>query len=80
MGFGEKVVFDCNSAGVALACSLMKVPFLSIKVVERYLDKPNNIDTYLQSLNQYTAIGKALVTCIGDIGHNEVVTEERRPY
>lgn len=80
MGFGEKVVFDCNSAGVALACNLMKVPFLSIKVVERYLDKPNNIDTYLQSLNQYTAIGKALVTCIGDIGHNEVVTEERRPY
>ena len=80
MGFANNVVFDCNSAGVALACNLLKVPFLSIKVVERYLDKPNNIETYLQSLNQYTAIGKALVTCIGDIGHNEVVTEERRPY
>ena len=80
MGFGEKVVFDCNSAGVALACNLLKVPFISIKVVERYLDKPNNIDTYLQSLNQYVSVGKALVTCIGDIGHNEVITEEGGKY
>ena len=80
MGFGDKVVFDCNSAGVALACNLTKVPFLSIKVIERYLDKPNNIDTYLGSLNQYTNIGKALVTCIGDIGHNEVITGEGGSY
>ena len=80
MGFSEKVVFDCNSAGVALACTLLKVPYVSIKVVERYLDNPNNIETYLQSLNQYTSIGKALVTCIGDIGHNEVITEERGKF
>ena len=77
MGFGEKVVFDCNSAGVALACQLLKVPFLSIKVVERYLDAPNDIETYIKSINQYINVGKALVTCIGDIGHNEVITEER---
>ena len=80
MGFGEKVVFDCNSAGVALACQLLKVPFLSIKVVERYLDAPNDIETYIKSINQYINIGKALVTCIGDIGNTEVITEERGRY
>ena len=80
MGFGEKVVFDCNSAGVAIACQLLKVPFISIKVVERYLDAPNDIETYIKSINQYINIGKALVTCIGDIGHNEVITEERGRY
>ncbi len=80
MGFGEKVVFDCNSAGVALACTLLKVPFLSIKVVERYLDAPNDIETYIRSINQYINVGKALVTCIGDIGNTEVITEERGRY
>ena len=76
LGFGNKVVLDCNSAGVALACSLTKVAFVSVKVVERYIDEPNSINTYLQALQQYTNIGKALVTCIGDIGHNEVITGE----
>ena len=71
MGFA-----NCNSAGVALACTLKKIAYVSIKVVERYLDAPNNINTYLKALKEYTNIGKALVTCIGDIGHNEVLTEE----
>ena len=76
MGFANNVVFDCNSAGVALACALKKVAFVSVKVVERQIDAPNNINTYLKALKEYTNIGKALVTCIGDIGHNEVLTEE----
>lgn len=76
LGFDENVVLDCNSAGVALACSLRRVAFVSVKVVERYIDGPKNINTYLKSLKEYTNVGKALVTCIGDIGHNEVITEE----
>ena len=77
LGFSNNVVMDCNSAGVALACVTKKVAYVSVKVVERYIDSPNNIQTYLKSLKEYTNIGKALVTCIGDIGHNEVITEER---
>ena len=76
LGFDDHVVLDCNSAGVALACSLRRVAFVSVKVVERYIDGPKNINTYLKSLKEYTNVGKALVTCIGDIGHNEVITEE----
>ena len=76
LGFNTNVVLDCNSAGVALACSLRKIACISVKVVERYIDGPKNIQTYLKSLKEYTNVGKAIVTCIGDIGHNEVITEE----
>ena len=76
LGFPNNVVFDTNTGGVALACTLKKVAFLSVKVVERYLDGPNNIETYLKTLKEYTNVGKAIVTCIGDIGHNEVITDE----
>ena len=76
LGFNNNVVLDCNSAGVALACSIKRVAYVSVKVVERYIDGPKNIQTYLKALKEYTNIGKALVTCVGDIGHNEVITEE----
>lgn len=76
LGFNNNVVLDCNSAGVALACSIKRIAYVSVKVVERYIDGPKNIQTYLKALKEYTNIGKALVTCVGDIGHNEVITEE----
>ena len=77
LGFESSVVFDCNSAGVAMAASICKVPFVSIKVVERRMTDKNDINTYLSSLKEYINIGKAIVTCIGDIGSNEVIMEER---
>ena len=75
LGLSENIVFDSNSAGIALTSELKKIAFISVKVVERYLDGPSNINTYLKALKEYTNIGKAVVTCIGDIGHNEVITE-----
>ena len=75
LGFASNIVFDSNSAGLALAASLKKVAFISVKVVERYIDGQKDINSYLKSLKEYTNIGKAVVTCIGDIGHNEVITE-----
>ena len=75
LGFANNVVFDSTSAGLALAADLKKVPFVSVKVIERYIDGDKNINTYLKALKEYTNIGKAVVTCIGDIGHNEVITE-----
>ena len=75
LGFANNIVFDNNSAGLALAADLKKVAFVSVKVVERYIDGEKNINTYLKSLKEYTSIGKAVVTCIGDISHSEVITE-----
>ena len=74
LGFNSNVVFDSNSAGLALAAELKKVAFVSVKVVERYIDGPKDINTYLKALKEYTSVGKAVVTCIGDIGRNEVIT------
>ena len=74
-GFNNHIVFDCNTGGVALACSLSKVPFVSVKVVERYIEQKADVNTYLQAMKQYVNVGKALVTCIGDIGRNEIITE-----
>ena len=76
LGFENNVVFDCNSAGVAMAATISKVPFVSVKVVERYISDKNNIDTYVRALKEFVNIGKAIVTCIGDIGRNDVITEE----
>jgi len=78
LGFENNVVFDTNSAGIALASSMSRVPFVSVKVVERYINDKANIETYLKALKEYINIGKAIVTCIGDIGRNEVTTEEGR--
>ena len=72
-GFDNHVVFDNNTGGVALGCSLSKVPFVSVKVVERYLDGEKNINTYLKAMKEYVNVGKAIVTCIGDIGRNEII-------
>lgn len=77
LGFESGVVFDCNSAGIAMAASICKVPFVSIKVVERRITDKNNIETYIAALKEYVNIGKAIVTCIGDIGSNEVIMEDR---
>ena len=75
LGFENNVVFDNNTAGVALAAELSKVPFVAIKVVERYIDQPSDINSYLKAMKEYVNIGKAIVTCIGDIGRNEIIAE-----
>ena len=72
-GFDNHVVFDNNTGGIALGCNLSKVPFVSVKVVERYLDDQNNINTYLKAMKEYVNVGKAIVTCVGDIGRNEII-------
>ena len=59
-----------------MVAQLRKVPFVAVKVVERYVDEKSDIDTYLTAIKKYTDIGKAIVTCIGDIGRNEIITGE----
>ena len=76
LGFDNHVVFDTNCGGVALASSLTKVPFVVVKVVERYLDQMSDVKSYLKAMKEYVNIGKAVVTCIGDIGSNEIITGE----
>ena len=66
-------VIDFNSGGIALACYLHQVPFTSVKVVEQVYGEENNIDSYLKVLDKYVALGKGIVSAIGDIGRNDVL-------
>ena len=69
----EKVVIDYNSSGAALASVLKDVPFVSIKVVENKFNVESKINNYLNVLDRYIDLGKAVVSTIGDIGRNDVL-------
>lgn len=76
LGHNRNIVFDCTSGGVAIAGYIHKVPVTAVKVVERSVDQKDTIDSYLKVLEHYSDIGKAIVTCIGDIGRNDIIRGE----
>lgn len=69
----EKFVIDHNTSGAAVACTLKDVPLIAVKVVENQFDVESKIDNYLQVLDRYIDLGKAIVSTIGDIGRNDVL-------
>lgn len=73
--FGHKnnIVFDCTSVGVCISAYINKVPFVAVKVVERVLNTPANTDSYIKVLQEFSSVGKAIVACIGEISHNDVI-------
>lgn len=72
----EKFVVDYNSAGVALACSLFEIPFISVKVIENGVDQSNNLKTYTNVLSRYIDLGKAVTETISNIGRSDIVDED----
>ncbi len=76
LGHKDNVVFDCTSGGAAVACHIHKIPSIVIKVVEREMEKPSGADDYIEVLKKYSDVGKAVVTCIGDIGRNDIIRGE----
>lgn len=75
LGHRNNVVFDCTSGGAFLASAMSKIPSISIKVVESHMDEKTTVEHYMNVLKQYSAVGKAIVTCIGDIGRNDIIRE-----
>ena len=69
----ERIVVDYNSSGSAIAAVLRNVPFVSIKVVENKFDVESKIGHYLDVLDRYIDLGKAVISTIGDIGRNDVL-------
>ena len=75
LGHKSKVVFDCTSGGAFLAAQIHSIPAIAVKVVEYHVDAPTNANTYINALKQYSVVGRAIVTCIGDIGRNDIIRE-----
>ena len=69
----ELIALDYNSSGMAVAATLKGVPFISIKVAEVKIDQKNNLNTYLNVLERYIDLGKAVVSTIDDIGRNDIL-------
>ena len=75
LGHKNNVVFDCISGGAFLAATLYKIPIVAVKVSEKVVDTPSTADNYIAVLKQYSNVGRAVVTCIGDIGRNDFIKE-----
>ena len=74
-GSRQRVLLDCNTAGAALAGEISRVPFISVKVVERVLGEEYTIENYAEVLRRYIDLGKSMVTCIGDIGRTDLLVQ-----
>ena len=71
----KNTVTDGVSAGIALAAHLLDIPFISVKVIEGIHGTETSIDNYIQVLEQYAVIGKAVISCIGEISRNDVLRD-----
>ena len=74
----ERIVIDHNSSGIALACTLKDVPYVSIKVVENKYNTEETLEDYLNVLDRYIDLGKAVVSTIGDISRNDILKEGKK--
>lgn len=72
------LILDCTFGGVALACSMKKIPFLGIKVVETKFTEPMDYLRYADILKIYTDVGKVVVSAISDIGSTDVLVGDLR--
>ena len=75
LGHKNNVVFDCTSGGAFLSATIYNIPIVAIKVCEKLINEDSTADSYIQVLKQYSSIGRAVVTCIGDIGRNDIIKE-----
>ena len=75
LGFDRNIVFDNESAGLAVAGYIHDIPVISIKVVANIIGKKSTTEDYLTVLKNYASIGRAVVSSIGDISRNDVIRE-----
>ena len=76
LGHTKDIVIDGTSAGMAVACHIARVPCISVKVIEHKIEGKHSIDNYEKVLMRYEGVGKAVVSLIGNIGREDIVTIE----
>ena len=76
--FGEtrNIALDSTVGGVAVTCAIHNIPFVAVKVIYKQIGEKSTANGYANVLKSFTGVGKSIVTCIGDIGRNEVVRGE----
>lgn len=69
----KNTVVDGITTGIALACHLFDIPFISVKVIEGQAGEKTSVEDYMKVLEQYAVIGKSVIACIGEISRNDVL-------
>lgn len=72
-GITDNTVLSSEIGGIAVAAKLHNIPFAAISVVGRKVGYKSNIEDYIHVLEQYTNVGKAVVSLIGEIGRTDVI-------
>lgn len=75
LGIEGNVVLSSEIGGIAIASKLHDIPYAAVSVVGRQLGVKNNIENYVNVLEQYANVGQAVVSVIGEIGRTDVVKQ-----
>lgn len=68
----DYIVTDSESGGVALSSALFGISYITVKVVESKAGENPNLETYLRVLKQYSYVGKAILSFIGELSRNDI--------
>lgn len=75
LGIEGNVVLSSEIGGIAIASKLHDIPYAAVSVVGRQIGVKNNIENYVNVLDQYANVGQAVVSVIGEIGRTDVVKQ-----
>lgn len=73
-GITGETVLSSEIGGVAVAAKMHDVPFTAVTVVGRKIGFGSDIEDYIHVLDQYSNVGKAVTSVIGEIGRTDVIS------
>ena len=75
LGKERYICLDNEAGGIAVSCTLLGVPFVSIKIIQYILDVENyNKESFINALKEYPAVGKLITSLIAEITNNATKT------
>lgn len=73
----KSLVFDSTYGGVALACHLSNISCIALKIVETSFGVKMDYIDYSKVLENYSTVGKIIVSSIGDIGRTDILEDRK---
>lgn len=66
-------VLDGETGGIAIACHEHDIPYVAVKVVEADHGEYTSLENYLNVLDKFASLGKAVALCIEQINRTDVL-------
>lgn len=75
LGKSIHLALDTEAGGIAVACNLFKVPFVSVKIIQYKIGEESfNKENMIKALKMYPNVGKLVTAIIAEISSNVTVT------